>query len=696
VSTTGRDPSRAGSVEGSRSPPRRHLDSEVDLNVSVAQTPIQNDLALWQTLHVRRRREKPLKGVDAAANRWVARARHARRGHAFLHREARAIEAWREPMEAMTDRELDEQVVEVRQGLALRRVNPELDRRAFAVVREIASRMVGKRPYHVQLMGALGLYHGQIVEMVTGEGKTLTAAVASVMLAWRRLPVHVITVNDYLAARDAENLAPLYHRAGLTVGSVGGETAPADRIAGYRHAVVYTTQKELVADWLRDHLAMGQYADAVSTRWRLDSGGAGASIIDRITVPALGAAVVDEIDAILIDEAVTPLIIAQPRGEEEQAALYRRARELSQTLEKDRHYTVDAARRRVELTASGKRALREQLDEAEHELWLAQRRREEMVVQALVAEHCYHEGQHYQIVEDRIVLVDEYTGRFMQDREWQHGLHQATEVKHDLEVTAERDTLASMSFQRFFRQYPHLCGMTGTAADARPELEATYGLPVRVIPTNRPIQRMRLPDLIFARSDDRWRAVVDEVRAMHDQRRPVLIGTRSVAASEQLSELLEAQGLEHRILNAVHHEAEAGIIAEAGRPGAVTVATNMAGRGTDILLGQGVASAGGLHVILTERHTSRRVDRQLFGRSGRQGDPGSARCIVSLEDDLVVKYTPRLSAALRRRFRRSSGPLPRWTGMVFDKAQRRAQSMSFRSRLNTLRHEQELDRVLPS
>jgi len=312
-----------------------------------------------------------------------------------------------------------------------------------------------------------------------------------------------------------------------------------------------------------------------------------------------------------------------------------------------------------------------------------------------VAEHCYQHGQHYQIVEDKIVIVDEYTGRFMPDRQWQHGMHQAVEAKHELEVTADRETVASLSFQRFFKMYPHLSGMTGTAADAKAEIETTYGIPVRVIPTNRPIQRLRFADLIFLTAGLKWQAIVEEIVQMHDAGRPVLVGTRSIEASEQLSRMLDDRGLKHQVLNAVHHKAEAEIVAGAGQPGVITVATNMAGRGTDIKLGPGVREAGGLHVILTERHTARRVDRQLFGRSGRQGDPGSARCIVSLEDDLLLKYAPTAAALLRRRYAGRTTALPLWVANVFNFAQKRAQRDAFRSRAGVLRHDEELDTALP-
>jgi preprotein translocase subunit SecA len=472
---------------------------------------------------------------------------------------------------------------------------------------------------------------------------------------------------------------------------VTGETQEPDRLAAYRTPVVYLTQKELVADWLRDQLRLGQIADPVSTRWA----SSGSSGVGGVLLPGLFTALVDEIDAVLIDEAVTPLIIAQPRQEDAQSAMYEQARDLALALDPDDDYLVEPRKRRVTLSGQGLEHLEELLGDKQHGIWRAARRRQELVEQALVAQHCYSEGQHYQIMEDQVMIVDEYTGRFMQDRQWQHGLHQAVESKHHLEITADRDTLASLSFQRFFRQYPHLCGMTGTAADSRPEMEATYGLPVRIIPTNRPIQRKRYPDQIFVSSQLKWEAISREILKMNRQGRPVLVGTRSVEASERLSEILKQQDIDHQVLNAVHHKAEADIVAEAGKEDMVTVATNMAGRGTDIKLTRDVEALGGLHVILTERHTAQRVDKQLFGRSGRQGDQGSSRCIISLEDDLVMKFAPTLSAAARARYRGRTTGLPKWQRWIFDLAQMRAQKQAFHSRASVLRHDEELDRTLP-
>jgi len=519
-------------------------------------------------------------------------------------------------------------------------------------------------------------------------------------LGWLRRPVHVITVNDYLAQRDAESRSPIFNRCGLTARSVLNETPEPERFAAYRQPIVYTTQKELVADWLRDQLRLDRIADPVSTRWKLSSP-IGKKAFGKMPsgmsflVPGLHVAIVDEADAVLIDEAVTPLIIAQPRGEDAQAALYERARDLVSELEPSKDFSVEQVKRQAKLTSSGREKIASMLKPDEHAIWRATRRREELAEQALVAAHCYHHKQHYQIVEDQIVIVDEYTGRFMPDRQWQHGLHQAVEAKHHLKITADRDTLASMSFQRFFRQYKHLCGMTGTAADAKGELETTYGVPVRVIPTNRPLRRDRRKTLVFLTARDKWKAIVEEIADEHAKGRPILIGTRSIEASELLSEMLTEMTLEHQVLNAVHHKVEAEIVENAGVLGSIVVATNMAGRGTDIKLGPGVTKLGGLHVILTERHTSSRIDRQLSGRAGRQGDPGSSRTIISLEDDLVLKYAPRLARVFRRMYVGKTTPLPSWVQKSHNMAQRLAQRKAVHSRTSVMRHDQDLDRSLP-
>jgi len=665
--------------------------------------PIKSDLMLWSMLRTRRKRQSVPKGLDAMANRWIGQLRHAPISLGYLKREARAIAATHEQWAAMSDRKLDERLRDLRMLFQRRKQRRAEVREALGAIRETVRRTTGEHPYPVQLMGALGLYHGQIIEMVTGEGKTLTAALGATLLAWSGRPVHLYTTNDYLAQRDADSRNPIYQRCGLQAGAIVGDTPPDQRAAMYQLPIVYATAREIMADWLRDRLKLGRVLDAVAMRWLVSPawrGGAGSIAAPVTLVPGLVTAIVDEIDAILIDEAVTPLIIAQEGKEDAQAVLYEQARDLSRQLTARKHYTVASNERRARLTSAGREQVAQLLvdeshDDFVHPIWRAARLGQELVEQALTAEHCYHLGQHYQVIDDKMVIVDEYSGRIMADRQWQHGLHQAVEAKEELEITAEQQTLASISFQRFFRQYPHVCGMTGTAAEARPELERTYGRPVRVIPTHRPVRRQRWGERIYARADQKWQAVAAQVQELHQQGRPVLIGTRSVEASERVSALLSERGMFHQVLNAVRHKEEAQIIAQAGQRGAVTVATNMAGRGTDIKLGPGVPQLGGLHVILTERHTAQRVDRQFTGRAARQGDPGSMQIFVSLEDELLVRYLPRTARLLQWVYGRRRKPLPRRLVRHFIRAQRRATREALRLRLMMIRHEDELERTLP-
>ena len=564
--------------------------------------------------------------------------------------------------------------------------------RAFALVREVAFRCLGQKPFPVQVAGALALEGGCVAEMATGEGKTLTATMPATTAGWRGRGCHVITVNDYLAKRDAEWMGRIYEFCGLRVAHVEQGMGPAERREAYQADITYATNKEVTADFLRDRLAMGRLRNLPEVLLAgIADRGAGT---DRLVQRGLEHAIVDEADSVLIDEAVTPLIISGEAPNPEQVEAFARAAELAGELDPQSHYRLDERYREVDLTDAG----RERVAELTGQLggvWGGRRRSEEIVLQALTARELYLRDRQYVIQDGKVVIVDEFTGRLMPDREWRDGLHQAVEAKEALQVNPPTDTLARVSFQRFFRMYRRLSGMTGTAAEGRAEFWQIYHLPVVVIPTNRPCIREMLAEKVCATEQAKWSAVLEEIRRVHDAGRPVLVGTRSVHASERLSEMLAAEGLDHEVLNAVRHAEEAGIVAGAGQGGRITVATNMAGRGTDITLGRGVAELGGLHVIATERHEAGRIDRQLFGRCARQGDPGSARAIVSLEDELARRYAPRLSALLRRRFaaadRDVSSPLTR---RLFDRAQRRAQRLALRRRKGVLRTDNWLDEYL--
>jgi preprotein translocase subunit SecA len=516
--------------------------------------------------------------------------------------------------------------------------------RAFAVVREAATRWVGLRHYPVQLMGGWALLHGKLVEMETGEGKTLTATLPAATAALAGMPVHIITVNDYLAERDAKLMRPVFEALGLSVGLVQHGQNPAERRDAYACDVTYCTNKELTFDYLRDRIALGNRRSIASAQLeRLFGLGDRSS---RLLLRGLHFGIVDEADSVLIDEARTPLIISGEGDETGRVDLYGRALELVRRLEHGRDFHIAASERTVRLSPAG----RQQLDHFAAGLtgpWRARRGREELAENALSALHLHQRDKHYVVADGKVQIVDEFTGRVMPDRSWERGLHQLIETKEGCETTASRSTLARITYQRFFRRYLRLAGMTATATEAAGEMWAVYGLGVVRVPTHRPLRRTNLGTRMFRSAEEKWRAVTATVaEKSKGAGRPMLIGTRSVAASEHLSALLGASGLDHVVLNARQDRDEAEIVARAGQAGRITVATNMAGRGTDIRLAPGVAERGGLHVILTEFHEATRIDRQLFGRAGRRGDPGSYEAIVALDDELFQRFAGCLAGAL--------------------------------------------------
>src|SRR5256885_8097030 len=432
------------------------------------------------------------------------------------------------------------------------------------------------------------------MEMATGEGKTITASLAASIWGWGGKPVHIITVNDYLVGRDAEEMGPTYEAMGLRVGHITHETTPEERIDHYRRDVVYCTQKELVADFLRDQIALGTLRSSAQTSVTMLRGlNAG-----RLMVPGLFRVIVDEADSVLIDEAVTPLIISNSPDDEPNADRYRKADELCQQLRSGRDFKIDWTVRQVDLTPTGEERL-EELSGSDG-FWRGKRRREELVTQALTARHCFIRDEQYLVDDEgKVAIIDEFTGRVMADRSWRHGLHQAIEVKEEQKVTADKENLARLSFQRFFRQYPHMAGMTGTVWESRAEMWQIYARSIVRIPTNKPCIRKHLRVRMFETMDQKWEAVVKRTLELNKKEVPVLIGTRSVLASEEVSKRLTEAGTPHQVLNANQTAQEAFIVAQAGQKGQITVATNMAGRGTDLKLAKGVAEMGGLHVIST-------------------------------------------------------------------------------------------------
>lgn len=637
---------------------------------------------------------RPLQGADALVNHFVGEHRRRNSVADKLFQQAREIVRREAEWVRLTDAALQRRLLDFRAdfrrgGRRAEALIPE----ALAAIREAADRRLGLRPFPVQIVGALTLHQGLLAEMATGEGKTLTAGLAAVLAGWTHRPCHIITVNDYLVERDANWLEPLYHFCGVRVGRVVGSASPLERVKGYGCDVTYVTSKELLADFLRDRLQLGRLQDPTRRliRHLLQPAAAARSpLVQR----GLHTAIVDEADSVLIDEAVTPLIISASHKNEslrEAAAL---AQGIIQTLEPETDYHLNRRYKEVELTETGMAKL---VKQAAHlpGLWQGSDRRLELAIQALVAREFFHRDQQYIIEDGKVIIVDEFTGRPMPQRSWQAGMHQAVEAKEGLTVSDPVETVARLSFQRFFRCFYKLSGMSGTAREAAHELWQTYGLPVISIPPNRPCVRQQWPDQFFATEAEKFEAIAREARNLHFAGRPLLIGTRSVETSERLGALLANEGLETKVLNASRLKEEAEIVAMAGGPGRITIATNMAGRGTDIKLGCGVAELGGLHVMATERHESVRVDRQLFGRSGRQGDPGSAQVFVSLEDELLHRYLPRPAWRLLDEVWRRDLPLKkRLFAWACQRCQTKAQSVARQQRQNVLRSDLWLDQAL--
>ena len=594
----------------------------------------------WRAIAYSRRARRRPRNLDALWLRAQAGlVRVTRRPGGYLAH-ARRIVALKRNFVDLPDDRLAEIASDMRALFRTRRDRPgDLDR-ALALARELAFRRVAMRPFEVQLGGALALLDGCVAELATGEGKTLVAALAAAVQAWRGQGCHVVTANDYLAQRDAAWMRPLYESLGLKVGAITQDTPADERAAAYDADVTYTTSKEVAADFLRDRLALSPHANLTESLARRlaapDDAGA-----TPLLLRGLPFAIVDEADSVLIDDAVTPLILNGPASNPVQAEAYAQAVDIADRLDPRADYRVDRRHRDADLTDAGRdhvAALTRDL----HGLWQAPRRREELIVQAIAARELFMRDEHYIVLDGRVVVIDESTGRTLPDRTWRAGLHQAIEARECLEIQPMRETIARISFQRFFNMYERLAGMTGTAREAGAEFWTTYRMPIVVFPTNKPARRRVLAPIIARTARDKWRRVVEEIRREHERGRPVLVGTPTIGESEHLSELLEEVNLPHGVLNARRNAEEAEIIAQAGRPARITVATNMAGRGTDIVLAPGVAELGGLHVVATSFHDSARVDRQLLGRAARQGDPGSGRIIASLEDALLAREAPRL------------------------------------------------------
>lgn len=550
---------------------------------------------------------------------------------------------------------------------------------AYALMREAAGRRLGMQHYPVQILGGIALHHGAVAVMQTGEGKTLTATLPLFLAALEGRGAHLVTANDYLAARDAELMRPAYELLGMSVGVVTAESSPEQRARAYACDITYSTAKEIGFDFLRDRLAQRQTQDPFT--------GVPESRAPTQAQREFHFALVDEADSILIDEARTPLIVSSVPTHQEnaQAPLYRWAFQLTGELHSDLHFEHDPQRRQVALTAEGRRLVRRSRLPTSVAA-TPMRDLYDFVERALVVEQHYQRQRHYVVADREVQIVDEFTGRIADGRKWRSGLHQAIEAREGLPVSQETGEAARITIQDLFLRYQRLAGMTGTVANSGPELSRIYRLLPVQIPTNRPPRRKQLTARVFATAQAKWEAIADEIAEVHQSGRPILVGTRSIDLSQTLSEKLNQRGIRHTVLNANHVEREAQIVGVAGQVGKVTVATNMAGRGTDIQLSDEACKLGGLHVICSELHESARIDRQLIGRCGRQGDPGSYRHFYSLEDDILASgFDHQYREQLQKRSRHTAAEQNNIS--VFHQAQRRVERHHFILRRQLLFHE---------
>ncbi len=578
------------------------------------------------------------------------------------HRAVKVINGFEEAISALSDEELTAKTGEFKERFAQGETLDDLLPEAFAVVREAARRVLGERHYDVQLIGGIVLHQGKIAEMKTGEGKTLTSTAPVYLNALSGKGVHVVTVNDYLARRDVEWMGKLYRFLGLTTGSILHEMNDAERREAYAADVTYGTNNEFGFDYLRDNMKFS---------------------LEDYCQRGFNYAIVDEVDSILIDEARTPLIISGPA--EQTTDLYLKVDRTMRHFKADEHYTRDEKTRQIMLNDEGV-ALAEQLLEVDNLYEPQNINQLHHINQALKAHFVFHRDVDYIVKDGAVVIVDEFTGRTMEGRRYSDGLHQALEAKEGVKIEKENQTLASITFQNYFRMYKKLAGMTGTADTEAPEFKKIYNLEVVVIPTHQKMIRRDYADVIYKNQQAKYRNIVREIRELNEKGQPLLVGTISIDISEKISAMLTKEGIAHDVLNAKQHDREAEIIAGAGQQGRVTIATNMAGRGTDIKLGEGVRELGGLHILGTSRHESRRIDNQLRGRSGRQGDPGSSRFYLSLEDDLLRIFgSDRLSAIMDKLGMEEDEPIEHsMVSKAIENAQRKVEGHNFDIRKHLL------------
>jgi preprotein translocase subunit SecA len=630
------------------------------------------------------------KGLDQLVHGIAGRIRRLKNPAPNLARLADRVLEESEQLRKTSDNHLRKILSQHRREIRRERADPVLQvQAALPALVEASWRLLKMRPYREQIMGMLALQDPNITEMATGEGKTLTIALAGVTAGWTQLPCHIVTANDYLAERDARTMGPLYEFCGVSVGAVPASLDPAARLEIYRRDVVYTTSKELVADFLRDRLRLKRLHPAAFRAHRKLANpqfDAARQLLQR----GLHTTIIDEADNLLIDEAGTPLIISRRQENKALVSAIHIADKVARTLQEDVDYTLDIPNRRVELKATAKTAIREQREGLaafyREASWL-----EELLEKALTARAFFIRDKQYVVQDEEIIIVDDFTGRLMQGRSWKQGLQQAIEAKEGIPITDPTESVASLSFQRFFRFFRKISGITGTAKEAAAEFWEVYNLRFIRIPRHLPSQRLDAKARIYRTKEQKFASIVDEISSLHAQGRPVLVGTRSIRDSVTLSEMVSERGMAHRLLNASLEREEARIIALAGHLDGITIATNMAGRGTDIKPDPEVIALGGLHVIATEMNESGRIDRQLYGRAGRQGDPGSSSTHISLEDELFPQHAPLLLRLLK-----TAHTLPFPLRTIFARvcvhhAQRRAERKAFRQRKAVMRRDNWLE-----
>ena len=641
------------------------------------------------------RSEAAIDDIEATLKRWAGRVRRR-----LVQRTmsagtiARKVGIHDAALQKGSEADLDVAIEEFRWQLQQQGLQNSTVIKTFALIRETAGRTLGLRHYDVQLYGGWLMMQGMLAEMQTGEGKTLTTALPSCTAALGGIPVHVITANDYLARRDCEILEPLYSRLGLTSSWVIDGMTPDQCREAYQADIVHTTNKQIAFDYLRDRIAMGDDTGDLRFQYRQIRSQIQPGNTEQLMLRGLCFAIVDEADSVLIDEANTPLIITRPLPNEESTETYSDALFLASSLLVNDDYKADDQHRNVTLTLDGEDKLEQRVSKLP-ELWLNKRKRESLVKQALAANLFYQRDRDYLVEQEKVQIIDQSTGRLMPDRSWEQGLHQMIEAKEGCVISEQRESLARISYQRFFSRYLRLGGTSGTLGEVSQELQQVYGLQVRKVAPNKPSRRHMLSTRIFRDMEGKRSALLKRVEDMHGTGRPILIGTSSVEESEQVSEWLEQQKIEHRVLNARQDQQEAEIVAAAGARGAITVATNMAGRGTDIALGEGVGVLGGLHVISLNLNSSHRLDRQLFGRCARQGDPGSAEAILSLQDATLDKCRGSTILRLLSRLCGHGKPIPGWACRpVLRRAQHRHEVQQTRIRRLLMKQDKQLKRVL--